>query len=57
MNTLNIYFLISKDRKKNIICIMDDLLGDFLGPPHSTIPVPLIANKIKSLDPLKATKH
>ena len=27
---------ITKDRKKNILCIMGDVRGDFLGPPHGT---------------------
>ena len=26
------YSLIPKDQKKNIICTMDDVRGDFLGP-------------------------
>ena len=43
---LHIYSLIPKDQKKNIICtIMDDVRGDFLGPPHGTTPVAVIANK------------
>ena len=33
-------------RKKNIICTMDDVRGDFLGTPHGTTPAILIANKI-----------
>ena len=33
---LHIYSLIPKDQKKNIICTMDDVRGDFLGPPHGT---------------------
>ena len=37
---------ISKDRKKNIICTMDDIRGDFLGPSHGTAPTAVIANKI-----------
>ena len=35
----------SKDQKKNIICTMDDVRGDFLGPPHGTTPAAVIANK------------
>ena len=31
--TLQIYSLIPKDQKKNIICTMDDVRGDFLRPP------------------------
>ena len=39
---------ISKDQKENIIiCTMDDVRGDFLGPPHDTTPAAVIANKIK----------
>ena len=33
------------DQKKNIICTMDDVRGDFLGPPHGTTPAAVIANK------------
>ena len=47
---------ISKDQKENIICTMDDVRGDFLGPPHGTTPAAVIANKIKLLDPLEAVK-
>ena len=32
------------DRNKNIICTMDDVRGDFLRPPHGTIPAAVIAN-------------
>ena len=53
LNTLNI-LLISKDINKNIICTMDDVRGDFLGPPHATIPAAVIANKILRFDPLEA---
>ena len=31
---------------KNIICIMDDVRGDFLRPPYGTTPAAVIANKI-----------
>ena len=34
-----------KGSKKNIICTMDDVRGDFLGPPHGTTPAAVIANK------------
>ena len=30
---------------------MDDVRGDFLGPPHGTTPAVAIANKISQLDP------
>ena len=43
---LQISSLISTDQKKNIICTMDDVRGDFLGPPHGTTPAAVIANKI-----------
>ena len=42
---LQIYSLIPKDQKKNIICTMDDVRGDFLRPPHDTTPAEVIANK------------
>ena len=42
---LQIVSLISKDQKKNIICTMDDVRGDFLGPPHGTTPAAVIATK------------
>ena len=42
---LHIYSLIPKDQKKNIICTMDDVRGDFLGTPHGTTSAAVIANK------------
>ena len=36
--------LISKDQNENITCTMDDVRGDFLGPPHGTSPAAVIAN-------------
>ena len=36
------------DQKENIICTMDDVRGDFLGPPHGTTPAAVIANKNKT---------
>ena len=36
---------------------MDDVRGDFLGPPHGTTPAAVIANKIYLLDPSEAVKH
>ena len=33
---------------------MDDVRGDFLGPPHGTTPAAVIANKNLNLDPLRA---
>ena len=39
---------ISKDQKENQICTMDDVRGDFLGPPHGTTPAAVIANKNKT---------
>ena len=33
---------------------MDDVRGDFLGPPHGTTPAAVIANKNQNLDPLRA---
>ena len=29
-----------------MICTMDDVRGDFLGPPQGTVPAAVIANKI-----------
>ena len=31
-----------------IICIMDDVRGDFLGPPHDTTPAAVTTNKNKT---------
>ena len=42
---LNRSSLIPKDRKENVICTTDDVRGDFLGPPHGTIPAAVIENK------------
>ena len=33
---------------KNIICTMDGVRGDFLGPPHATTLAAAIANKNKT---------
>ena len=41
--------LISKERNENIICTIDDVRVDFLGPPHGTTPAAVIANKEKSV--------
>ena len=35
---------------------MNDVRGDFLGPPHGTTPAAVIVNK-KILDPLEAVKQ
>ena len=43
---LQISSLILTDQKKNIICTMNYIRGDFLGPPHGTTPAAVIANKI-----------
>ena len=37
-----------KGPKGNIICTMDDVRGDFLGPPHGTTAAAVIANKNKT---------
>ena len=42
---LKISSLSSKDQKEKIVCTMDDVRGDFLGPPHGTTPAAVIANK------------
>ena len=36
------------DKNENIICTMDNVRGDFLGPPHGTTPAAEIANKNKT---------
>ena len=36
---------------------MDDVRGDFLGPPHGTTPAAVITNKIERFDPLEAISH
>ena len=43
--TLNIFI------KKNLIYTMDNVRGDYLGPPHGTTPAAVIANKYKGLVP------
>ena len=45
LNFLKTSSLISKDQKENIICTLDDVRGDILGPPHGTTPAAVIANK------------
>ena len=37
-----------KKQMENITCTLDDVRGDFLGPPHGTTPAAVIANKIKT---------
>ena len=44
---LQIFLLISVDKTKTIICTMNDVYGDLLGPSHSTPSVAVIANKIR----------
>ena len=36
-----------KAPNENIICTMEDVRGDFLGPLHGTTPAAVIINKIK----------
>ena len=36
---------------------MDDVRGDFFGPPHGTTPAAVITNKIERFDPLEVIKH
>ena len=38
-------------------CTMDDVRGDFLGPPYGTTPAAVIANKIYRFDLLEAIKY
>ena len=38
----------SLDINENIICTMDDVQGEFLGPSHGTTPAAVIANKNKT---------
>ena len=51
---LRILSLISKGQKENIICTMDDVRGDFLGPPHGATPAAVRANKNINLRLLKS---
>ena len=44
--TLNILTDIKGPKEVNIICTMDDVRGDFLGPPHGTTLAGVIANKL-----------
>ena len=44
---LRIPLLISKDHKKNIICTMNYVRGDFLGPLYGTTPAAVISNRNK----------
>ena len=53
-DTLNI--LTDLKGPKNIICTMDDVRGDVLGPLNGTTPASVIANKILKFDPLEAVK-
>ena len=46
LNTLIIFTDLKGPINKTIICTMYDVRGDFLGPPHATTPVAVIANKI-----------
>ena len=46
LNTLYIFTDLKGPKEKIIICTMDDVRGDFLGPPHGTTPAAVIANKI-----------
>ena len=39
-------YLSQRTERNNIICTMDDVRGDFLGPPHGTTPAAVIVNKI-----------
>ena len=39
-----------------MICTLDDIRGDFLWPPHDTIPAAVITNQNRSLDPLRVKK-
>ena len=45
---LRIRSQISKDQRENIICTIDDVRGDILGPPHGSTPAAVIANKNKT---------
>ena len=39
-----------------MICTVDDVRGDFLGPPHVTTPAAVIANKNKLIS-FKSSEH
>ena len=59
MNRNQYIILISltlKDQKEHIICTMDDVRRDVLGPPHDTTPATVIASSFKSSDDLKRKK-
>ena len=45
-----------KDQKEHIICTMDNVRGDVLGPLHDTTPAAVIASSFKSSDDLKRKK-
>ena len=53
LDTVSCISLISNDQKENSICTMDNVRGDFIGPPHGTTPAAVIGNKNKT-DPLRA---
>ena len=46
LNTLNIFTDPKGPKEKKIICTMDDVRGDFLGPPHGTMPAAVKANEV-----------
>ena len=48
--------LTSKDKKEYVICTMNIVRGDFIGPPHGTTPAAVITNEIK-LRFFKSSKH
>ena len=45
LNTLNIFTDLKGPKNENIICTLDDVRGDFLGPPHGTTPAAVIQIK------------
>ena len=51
------FTLISKDQKYNINCIMVDVRGDVLRPPHGTTPAAVKANKIQNLSSFKSNEN
>ena len=51
-----IYSMVSKDQKENIICTKDECGETFYGRHTAQHPAALIPNNDKSLDPLRAKK-
>ena len=46
LNTLNAFTDLKEPKEYYIICTMDDVRGDFLGPPLDTTPAAVIVNEL-----------